>query len=243
MAVNLIYRLNSDPEVPNGVITANGPLTMEQIDGNMKSLSNQFDKVQQQFDNVEVELAKKASISNPTFTGFIQIPTAPTNALPTDPVDGMLVYDTDKQSLTVYIDGVWQLVSTNLGLEGFVSKTGDIMSGKLTGTNAEFVTGITTLPPEAEEGSDLDRVTTVQWTKNTIENFLDSRLGTTDNEVVTDKITTEQVIVNGIANGEGLIVRQGDIVTEEGDIHTKNAFVEGTVTAAVLVGDIDLGEL
>ena len=252
MAINLIYRLNSNPNVPNGNITANGPLTMEQIDGNMKSISNGFDDVDKQFTQVEVALANKADINNPSFNGYIKIPASATASLPVKVPNGTVVYDLNRKALVIWVDDKWQVISTDSGLVGFVSKQGDIMSGKLTGTTADFKEGMKTLPPGAEIGTETDTVATVQWTETTIRDAIDARIGTTTNEVITDKITANnQIIIEGVEDGNGLILQAGDALFETGNLTVSKGDVniaEGdlyvnTVYASVLRGDIDLGTL
>ena len=227
MAINLIYRSTSNPTVPDHIITANGPLTLEQIDGNMKSISDSFERVDDRFQSIDIEISKKANASNPVFLGSIQIPAAPTTSLSKNAPDGSVVYDTTKQALVVRIGGKWHTVSTDTGLAGYVSRQGDIMDGKLTGPSAEFYDGIKTLPPDGERGDPTDNVATVEWTDDLIDVKINNRIGTDTNTVIADKI---------VANKQ-LTVSKGDIEITNGDLHAANVY------AKRLWGNIDLGTL
>lgn len=210
MAVKLYYRINAtNPPLPTQDAVKSAPLSMLEIDGNMKAIANAFASNDTTIEEIYVALDGKAPINRPHFTGYIVIPSVVSGNYPLQPVEGMLVYDKQRGELMVYTQGNWTPVATTLGLGDYVKRSGDIMSGKLTGTAAEWSMNIKALPPEAEQGSTTDVVATVAWVKQTARQLIEERLtggsGTGDDSI--------------IINTGDMTVHNGDLIVERGTIY------------------------
>ena len=218
MAVKLYYRINAtNPPVPAQDTTLARPLSMLEIDGNMKALANAFADNDVTIDEIYIALDGKAPINRPAFTGSITLPNVVAGSYPLNPVEGMIVFDKDTQEVMVYLRGQWSPLATAVGLSDYVKRAGDIMTGKLTGTTSEWSMNIKALPPDAEQGSLTDIVATVEWVKKTAKQLIEERL------------------TGGAGTGDdSIIVNTGDVTINRGDL----TVFEGTIR-----GNLDMGVL
>lgn len=218
MAVKLYYRINAtNPPIPAQDTIKSAPLSMLEIDGNMKALANAFADNDATIDEIYIALDGKAPINRPAFTGSITLPNVVAGSYPLNPTEGMIVFDKDTQEVMVYLRGQWSPLATAVGLSDYVKRAGDIMTGKLTGTTSEWSMNIKALPPDAEQGSLTDIVATVDWVKKTAKQLIEERL------------------TGGAGTGDdSIIVNTGDITINRGDL----TVFEGTIR-----GNLDMGVL
>lgn len=200
MAVKLYYRINAtNPPLPTQDVVKSAPLSMLEIDGNMKALANAFIDNDAAIEDIYVALDNKAPINRPQFTGYIVIPSVASGSYPNQPIEGMLVYDTKRKELMVYQQNKWSPIATSLGLGDYVKRSGDIMSGKLTGTTSEWSMNIKALPPDADPESSTDIVATVDWVKHTT------------NQLIEERLTG--------GSGTGITINDGDLIVNDGTIY------------------------
>ncbi len=219
MALNLYYRINStNPPIPTRDVVLSRPLTMEEIDGNMKAIDQGFESQNMTIESLQELVNNKAPTDRPSFSGYIKLPIVTNSTYPKPAEEGMIVYNQDLHEMVVYQEGKWIAISTQVTMSGFVKKTGDIMTGKLTGTIADFSQHIKALPPDQEVGAQNDIVATVEWVKSTVNYLIEQRLSG--------------------GEGGGIIIEKGDLVVNEGDI-----IVSGSITADRLRGHLDCGIL
>ena len=110
---NLIFRVTDNPEIPEASYIKNAQLTNPEIDGN--------------FFAINTELATKAPIESPHFTGTavfdsttgIVIPVGNSSNRPEDPPTGMIRYNEDIESFEGYKNGMWGTIGG--GASGGVS--------------------------------------------------------------------------------------------------------------------------
>lgn len=218
MAVKLYYRINAtNPPTPAQDTVLARPLSMLEIDGNMKALANAFADNDVTIDEIYIALDGKAPINRPAFTGSITLPNVVAGSYPLNPTEGMIVFDKDTQEVMVYLRGQWSPLATAVGLSDYVKRAGDIMTGKLTGTTSEWSMNIKALPPDAEQGSLTDIVATVEWVKKTAKQLIEERL------------------TGGAGTGDdSIIVNTGDVTINRGDL----TVFEGTIR-----GNLDMGVL
>lgn len=218
MAVKLYYRINAtNPPIPAQDTVLARPLSMLEIDGNMKALANAFAQNDTTIEEIYVALDGKAPINRPQFTGYIILPSVVAGSYPLNPSEGMVVYDKERQEVMVYLRNQWTPLASSLGLTDYVKRAGDIMTGKLTGTTSEWSMNIKALPPEAEQGSLTDVVATVEWVKSTAQKLIEERL------------------TGGSGTGDdSIIINTGDMTIHRGDL----TVVEGTI-----YGNMDMGVL
>ena len=218
MAVKLYYRINAtNPPIPAQDTIKSAPLSMLEIDGNMKALANAFADNDATIDEIYIALDGKAPINHPAFTGSITLPNVVAGSYPLNPTEGMIVFDKDTQEVMVYLRGQWSPLATAVGLSDYVKRAGDIMTGKLTGTTSEWSMNIKALPPDAEQGSLTDIVATVEWVKKTAKQLIEERL------------------TGGAGTGDdSIIVNTGDVTINRGDL----TVFEGTIR-----GNLDMGVL
>ena len=218
MAVKLYYRINAtNPPIPAQDTIKSAPLSMLEIDGNMKALANAFADNDATIDEIYIALDGKAPINRPAFTGSITLPNVVAGSYPLNPTEGMIVFDKDTQEVMVYLRGQWSPLATAVGLSDYVKRAGDIMTGKLTGTTSEWSMNIKALPPDAEQGSLTDIVATVEWVKKTAKQLIEERL------------------TGGAGTGDdSIIVNTGNVTINRGDL----TVFEGTIR-----GNLDMGVL
>lgn len=229
MAIKLLYRIDMvNPPVPAVATVKSAPLTMLEIDGNMKAISNAFDSTDDHFAQVDAVIETLAPKEGPQFTSHIILPVVQNGTFPGDPVEGMVVYDLSTRSVQVYFGAKdeqgnkigWQPLATAVALSQYVKSTGDIMTGKLEGVSAEFRDHVKVLPPDASIGAPSDTVATVDWVKNQAKIIVDQRL-------------------NEGSSGGSININQGDIQIASGNIVAPN----GSVVANRLYGHLDMGDL
>ena len=218
MAVKLYYRINAtNPPIPAQDTIKSAPLSMLEIDGNMKALANAFADNDATIEEIYIALDGKAPINRPAFTGSITLPNVVAGSYPLNPTEGMIVFDKDTQEVMVYLRGQWSPLATAVGLSDYVKRAGDIMTGKLTGTTSEWSMNIKALPPDAEQGSLTDIVATVDWVKKTAKQLIEERL------------------TGGAGTGDdSIIVNTGNVTINRGDL----TVFEGTIR-----GNLDMGVL
>lgn len=218
MAVTLYYRINAtNPPTPTQDTVLARPLSMLEIDGNMKALANAFADNDATIEEIYIALDGKAPINRPAFTGSITLPNVIASSYPLNPTEGMIVFDKDTQQVMVYLRGQWSPLATAVGLGDYVKRAGDIMTGKLTGTTSEWSMNIKALPPDAEQGSVTDIVATVEWVKKTARQLVEERL------------------TGGTGTGDdSIIVNTGDVTINRGDL---------TVLGGMIRGNLDMGVL
>lgn len=110
---NIIFRVTDSPEIPDASYVKNAQLTNPEIDGN--------------FFAINTELATKAPIDNPHFTGTavfegstgVKIPVGNSSNRPENPETGMIRYNEDLNSFEGYKDGMWGTIGG--GASGGVS--------------------------------------------------------------------------------------------------------------------------
>lgn len=240
MAIALHYRkhlsINElEPHMAESDHVLGRPLTMLEIDANMKTIDLAFDKNEDDHTAIYKEIAKKAPINYPILRGFVGLPTYKSKKLlPTtyvgegsssQPVPvGALAFDNETKGVMLRVDqGAegWVAVSTEKTMGDYVCRTGDDMTGPLTGTTSTWSNTIKALPPDGEVGvTEVDTVATVGWAKKTITDMIDNRL-------------------NGGGEGSNnIIINKGDLIVNKGNI-----IVDGTITANRLQGDLDCGVL
>lgn len=225
MSIALYYRINATtPDQATTTTVVNRPLTMLEIDGNFKSIADAFVDTDSAITTINTTLSTKAPINRPTFTGSITIPSCTSTTRPLQPVEGMVVFDRSEKSLITYDGSQWITLTTNAGLDGYVKRTGDILTGKLIGTTAEFSGNIRALPPDSEPGSTTDLVATCGWVESQVLTIVNNRLSGGSGSGDDDSINI---------NTGSLNVYRGDVTIERGDL-----YVGGTIH-----GDIDLGIL
>ena len=225
MSLNLTYRISRPESGPKRTSIKNSPLNMNEIDANMRAVELAFEESDNTATKLQQQINEKAPSNKPSFTGYVQFPTVKNNSYPTTPTEGMFVYNLDQHTLVGYQDGKWQPMSNDTTMGNYVSRAGDIMSGKLTGTTAEFFQNIKALPPEAEIGTtDPDTVATVNWVLASCKAIVDDRLG---------------------GSSTSITINQGNFSIKKGDIAvtTGNITVGGTITADKLYGNLDMGTL
>lgn len=219
MAVKLYYRINAtNPPVPTQDVVKSIPLSMLEIDGNMKALANAFEANDATIEEIYVSLDGKAPINRPAFTGSITLPIVVAGSYPINPTEGMIVYDRDTQQVMVYTRNQWTSLSTTIGMGDYVKRAGDIMTGKLTGTTSEWSMNIKALPPDAEQGALTDVVATVQWVQDKA------------NELIEQRLTGG----SGGTGADNITINTGDLNINRGNIYVN----EGTI-----YGNIDMGVL
>lgn len=220
MTINITYRLSRPASGPKRTSVKNSPLNMNEIDANMRAVEQAFEASDATAAKLQQQINEKAPINKPTFTGYLQFPTVKNNSYPTSPSEGMFVYNLNQHTLVGYQDGKWQPMSNDTTMGNYVSRAGDIMTGKLTGTTAEFFQNIKALPPEATVGkADPDTVATVDWVLASCKTIVDQRLGGSNTGIV--------------INTGGLTIKTGNISVTKG-----NLTVGGTI-----YGNIDMGIL
>lgn len=218
MAVHLYYRINAtNPPIPTQDAVINVPLSMLQIDGNMKAIANAFADNDTTIEDIYIQLDEKAPINRPEFTGYIVIPSVVAGSYPTKPQEGMIVYDKATHQLMVYTNNQWTAISTTLGLGDYVKRAGDIMTGKLTGTTAEWSMNIRALPPGGSQGEQTDVVATVGWTEDKAKQLIEERLGG-----------------SGGTGDDSITVGTGDLTINNGDIIVNNGTIYGNLDMGVL---------
>lgn len=200
---------------------------MLEIDGNMKSIADAFDTHDSSILSIEQQLETKAPINRPTFTGSLTLPTVGTTTRPLNPTPGTIVYDRDLNQIVVYNGESWIDVATTVNLGTYVKRTGDIMTGRLTGTSSEWSANVRALPPEAEPGSSLDIVATVGWVEDKAREIVEQRLGGSSG--------------SGTGGDDGITINGGDFTINRGDVTIHQGDL--TVVNGKLYGDIDLGVL
>ena len=219
MAVTLYYRINAtNPPIPTQDTVLARPLSMLEIDGNMKALANAFADNDATIEEIYIALDGKAPINRPAFTGSITLPNVVASSYPLNPTEGMIVYDRDTQQVMVYTRNQWTSLSTTIGMGDYVKRAGDIMTGKLTGTTSEWSMNIKALPPDAEQGALTDVVATVQWVQDKARELIEQRLTGGSGGTGADNIT----------------INTGDLNINRGNIYVN----EGTI-----YGNIDMGVL
>ena len=255
--LNLVYRLDSNPVVPETIVSANGPLTMEQIDGNMKAISNRFEKINDIFDQVDIVLQDKANAVNPEFSGSLRIPmVASTTGLGAS--EGTIVYSVESRGLELRIfkklpngttEGKWHRISTDTGLNGFLSTKGGIVTGQVKFERDIVVyNGISTIAPDASVTNNLeiDHVATANWTIDRIRDEIGSRLGSSSNVVTVDHVSADTITLRGDEEDPSTISIEKGNVELKGNgsitIYDGNK-IGGKITVGILEGNIDLGEL
>lgn len=226
MPLNLYYRANAtNPPKPSQIVVKASPLTILEIDANFKTISDAFDDNDVSLSDIHSELDSKAPINRPEFTGYIRLPNVTQGNYPSNPSVGTVVYDRTNGSLAIYNGTQWALLSVfdadanNL----YVKRTGDIMTGKLTGTTSEWTSNIKALPPEAPTDSATDVVATVEWVKNKAL------------EIVNDRLN------GGTGSGDGITVSSGDITVNQGDVIIDRGDL--IVSYGTIKGNLDMGVL
>ena len=244
MALSIYYRKTFNPEelpFAKSDVVLDRPLTMLEIDANMKTIDMAFDSNQEKLDDIHHLLDTKAPIRNPIFRGIVSLPQyANASLLPRQvtgadgapliaPV-GTLAFTLDNRQIMVLTQNdtlgtKWSAVNTQESMSGYVKKTGDIMTGNLEGTSASWSQNIFALPPGGIIGeTQKDVVATVEWTKDTIKDLIDERL-------------------NGGSGEEGtqnnIVINKGDLIINNGNINA-----DGNITIdGVFRGNLDMGFL
>lgn len=247
MAISIYYRKTLNPnELPfaKSDVVLDRPLTMLEIDANMKAIDLAFDKSAEDLGNLEAVVDDKAPIRNPILKGIVGIPQyANAGLLPRQIVGkdgapliapiGSIAFDTENRNLMLLVQNdtqgtKWSAINTTETMSGYVRKTGDIMTGNLEGTSASWTQHIFALPPDKTVGEPKDMVATVEWSKSTITQMIDDRLSGGDSDTGTNNI---------IINKGDLIINSGGIKVD-GDIN-----ITGTISASKLQGNLDCGVL
>ena len=247
--VPLTYRTNVEIDPPASRGVANGPLKLSQIDGNMKSIELGFERAQQNVDALDAAISLKADKYRPEFSGYIRVPVAnESNVQQFDKKEGLLlgvkytdkVTKTDYTAISFYADNKWQKLATVEGTTGYVSKYGDTLYGRLTGTTAEFDHGeyifsLKSLPPvlpenvsiEVKEGEKIedkreelrnlmDKVATEQWVRTQINNDIKKSLGGEAGNITASDLETETITITGDEDSPtSVTVKQGIVVLEK----------------------------
>lgn len=221
-----------NPPVPPVAAVKSAPLSMLEIDGNMKAISDAFESTDSHFDQIASTIETLAPKDGPQFTKYIQLPLVSNGTFPSSPTEGMMVYDVSTKSIQVYLgtkdaDGNklgWQPLATAIAMNQYVKATGDIMTGKLEGTTAEFRDRVKVLPPDASIGEPTDAVATVGWVKNQAKVIVEQRLNDSGD------INVQQGDVT---------INQGDITVQSGNINVNN----GVVISNRLYGHLDMGDI
>lgn len=233
MAIKLLYRIDMvNPPVPAAAAVKSAPLTMLEIDGNMKAISNAFDSTDDHFAQVDAIIETLAPKDRPQFNEYIILPLVQNGTFPGEPTEGMMVYDLSTRTVQVYFGAKdnngnkvgWQSLATALTLSQYVKSTGDVMTGKLEGVSAEFRDHVKVLPPDASIGEPTDTVATIGWVTNQARTIVEQRLHD-----------------NGSVN-----LKQGDITIDRGDININLGNItvaNGVVIANRLQGHLDMGDM
>lgn len=199
MAINLYYRISSTPDVPTQTAVIAAPLTMEQIDGNFKSISDYFGSHDDDITDIRNILTTKVDKGDAEFNKSLTL--NPVDRKPSHPKNGQIIFFEDRLWMyRVSEDGTGDWYPIYDGASGaFVNKAGDTMTGPLNGTTAKF-TGATiqSTPPGTKEGSTAspEDVATANWTKDQLNNVV-KKLFDVDN---VDNINNADTTLKGNVN-------------------------------------------
>ena len=240
--VNLYYRTSLNPKVPSTSIVISNPLSMEQLDGNFKSIDNSFENFDHITTQLANDLATKAPINNPQFAGAVTFPNSSIDPSK-DPKDGTVYYNTEQQTLLCYSKGEWQPLSFSNGLSSYVKKTGDIMSGKLIGEDASFKKRLESRPTglmiEDHDGDDVgttgvDIVVTRKWFEASQKAAIEKAVGSVEGQVTSPNIESNHIVINGSDNKDSITVNKGNVTVNDGDVVVNNGFLRGNIDLGTL---------